>query len=122
MHIHLTVYIPCAVPRQLPTARSRVILGAQMFYGYEMKGIDDLKSCIKKCTTMGGGIASTIALIPGTSTVAAQICAAINFDFSTHRCYIFPWKANGALQLCSRSGMTRLLNRAEEIYFVNKYK
>ena len=67
-----------------------------MFYGFEQKGIEDIKSCIKKCTSMGGGIATLV----NTMATVPQLCAAINFDFSSHKCYVYPPVVNG-LRLCA---------------------
>jgi hypothetical protein len=87
----------CSAPNDLPTgAGSRVILGAAMSFGIEMKGVDDLKSCMKKCLTLGGGVASSPSLIQ----TQAQLCVAINFDFATYRCYIFPQIVDGIMNLC----------------------
>ena len=84
----------------LPTSvGSRVILGTQMYYGYEQKGVDDLKTCMKKCLTLGGGLASS----PLTILTTPQLCVAINFDFSTHKCYFFPQFVNGVFNLCAVS-------------------
>ena len=67
-----------------------------MFYGFEEKGIEDIKSCIKKCATLGGGIATVV----NTMGAKPQLCVAINFDFSSHKCYLFPPVVNG-LRLCA---------------------
>ena len=67
-----------------------------MFYGFEEKGIEDIKSCIKKCSTLGGGIATVV----NTMGAKPQLCVAINFDFSSHKCYLFPPVVNG-LRLCA---------------------
>ena len=87
----------CSAPNDLPTGSgSRVVLGAAMSFGIEMKGIDDLKSCMKKCLTLGGGVASGPTLIQ----TQAQLCVAINFDFATYRCYVFPQFPDGIINIC----------------------
>lgn len=40
-----------------------VTLGASMANGIEQKGIDDLSTCIKKCSLAGLGIPATVGLL-----------------------------------------------------------
>ena len=69
------------------TPRGYIVLGASTAFGIEIKGIDTLNDCIKKCVTMGGGIAATNAMVDKNPP---QICCNIDFDFATHRCYMHP--------------------------------
>lgn len=75
--------VPCTVSE---TPRGLVTLGTMAFKGIEMKGINHLQTCIKKCANMGGGIAPQNSA----ASVAAtpQLCFAIDYDFASHKCYI----------------------------------
>ena len=42
-----------------------------------------------------------IAALSQTFQSTPQLCMAINFDFSTHKCYFFPPKINGAIWTCA---------------------
>lgn len=73
--------VPCSL---VETPRGLITLGTQAFRGLEQKGTKDLKSCIKKCATAGGGIAPT----PETVATTPQLCFGIDYDFATHKCYL----------------------------------
>ncbi len=47
----------------LESTRGYITLGASVTHGIEIKGIDTLQDCIKKCATAGGGIAPTMATV-----------------------------------------------------------
>jgi hypothetical protein len=66
------------------TTRSLITLGQSIANGIEQKHVTDVKSCLDKCLTTGGGIASTTANI----ATENQICFGFDFDFSTHKCFL----------------------------------
>ena len=82
LHWHcLIFYLPLLALTD--TTRGLITLGTHIFGGLEQKGIKDLKNCIKKCATAGGGIAANTAAI----TTTPQLCFGIDYNFGTHKCY-----------------------------------
>ena len=67
----------------LESSRGFIVLGASTLFGVEMKGIDTLQDCIKKCATAGNGVAATTDLVLTNN----QICCNLDYDFATHKCY-----------------------------------
>ena len=64
-------------------------MGASTLYGIEIKGIDSLQDCIKKCVTAGNGIAAQDDQV-GDAVGGIQICCNIDYDFATHKCFQHP--------------------------------
>lgn len=82
--------VPCNV---LESSRGYIVLGASVTHGIEIKGIDSLQDCLKKCATAGGGIAPDDAEVQNTP----QLCCNIDYDFATHKCFF---------HLCGTSAQT----------------
>jgi len=80
------------------TPRGLVTLGIQIFKGIKMHTIKDLRSCLKKCVTMGGGIAPKNSATSIGST--PQICFGIDFDFETWSCYLHIRTTSSFTSLC----------------------
>ena len=69
---------------------ARITLGAYLDHGVLVKGIKDIKTCIRKCAQAGGGVATFTNgnAMAGMDILASpQICFGIDYDFSTHKCY-----------------------------------
>ena len=79
-------YITSSISAILESSRGYITLGASVTHGIEIKGVDTLQDCIKKCATAGGGIAAINAEIATTP----QICCNLDYDFATHKCYFHP--------------------------------
>lgn len=75
--------VPCSLV-DAPTGR--ITLGAQVQNGIEIKGIDSLQQCIKKCVAAGGGVPASAATL---NDDVRQACFAIDYDFATHKCFFF---------------------------------
>jgi len=72
--------VPCGT---IIHSRSLITLGVSITRGYEIKGIHDLMTCIKKCSTAGNGIAPLTA----DYLTLPQLCVGLDFDFGKKKCF-----------------------------------
>ncbi|ELT95873.1 hypothetical protein CAPTEDRAFT_200072 [Capitella teleta] len=88
--------VPCSIP---DAPRGLIILGAQLHFAIEQKGIDSLTDCIKKCAIAGEGIPATDA------DRFRQVCFGIDYDFGTHKCYFHVRNTNPGSRICARNAV-----------------
>jgi len=99
-HSQLTHFkkVFCSV---VDTPRGLVTLGVMIFKGVKLHGVNDLATCVKKCVSMGGGIAAKNVVATINST--PQICFGVDYNFGTHECHAHIRHAGAAptyTQLC----------------------
>ena len=82
----------------LESTRGYVALGVSVINGIEIKGIDTLSDCIKKCATAGAGVVATDSLI----VTGGMVCCHLDYDFLSHKCYFHHCvnQAIAILQFC----------------------